>query len=61
MQVFATTHSRDCIDGLASVIQDKQTAGASVAIHRVSRVQTRWVTFAADEIVIAAERGIEVR
>ena len=57
-QVFATTHSRDCYESLASIAQGDD---GDVTIQRVDRSRGDAVTFSRDAIVVAAERSIEVR
>ena len=60
VQVFATTHSRDCFESLAAIVEsDSQTAG--VTIQRIDPASGRAVRFSNDDILIAAERGLEVR
>ena len=60
VQVFATTHSRDCYESLAAIVEpDAQTAG--VTIQRINPDLGRAVGFSNDDILIAAERGLEVR
>ena len=60
VQVFATTHSRDCYESLAAIVEpDAQTAG--VTIQRIDPGLGRAVGFSNDDILIAAERGLEVR
>lgn len=59
-QVFATTHSRDCYESLAAIAAP-ESGGATVTIQRIDRSRSRAIQFSNDEIVAAAERGIEVR
>lgn len=61
VQVFATTHSRDCVESLAAVASTTQHHEREIRIHRIDREHSRAVVFNEREIVIAAERGIEVR
>ncbi len=61
VQVFATTHSRDCVESLATVVRESKADRGEVSIQRIERDQQRSVAFSESEIVIAAERGIEVR
>lgn len=61
VQVFATSHRRDCYESLAAVLQEMKADGDVAAIHRIERGKKRTVTFDQQEIIIAAERGIEVR
>ena len=58
VQVFATTHSRDCWESLAAIAQGD---GGDVTIQRVDRSRGEAVTFSREAIVVAAERNIEVR
>lgn len=59
VQVFATTHSRDCYESLAAIVRDSKEG--EVSIQRIERGQRQAVAFNEREILIAAERGIEVR
>jgi hypothetical protein len=61
VQVFATTHSRDCYESLAAVLRDIEVAPGTAVIQRIERERGRTVTFDEQQIIIAAERGIEVR
>lgn len=61
IQVFATTHSRDCFESLASVRRGHVSAGSEVTIQRVERHSAQSVAYTEQEIVAAAERGMEVR
>jgi predicted ATPase len=58
VQVFATTHSRDCYESLAAVA--KAEAG-DFTIQRIDRSRGEAVRFGSEAIVAAAERDIEVR
>ena len=60
VQVFATTHSRDCYESLAK-IADSDSPSSQVTIQRIDPSRERAVRFSNDEIVAAAARGIEVR
>jgi len=61
VQVFATTHSRDCFESLASIARVDVSEGSEVTIQRLETDRSRTVNFTEQEIVLAAERGIEVR
>ena len=61
VQVFATTHSRDCFESLAAISREDVSEESAVSIQRIERGESRAVAFTEQEIVIAAERGIEVR
>ena len=62
VQVFATTHSRDCYESLASIITDGEShPRATASIQRIDADGGGTTAFSEAEIVAAAERGIEVR
>lgn len=61
VQIFATTHSRDCWESLAELIEAEGIAEDEIAIHRIEKGKSKSVLFDAEQVVIAAERGIEVR
>lgn len=59
VQVFATTHSRECYESLAIICSDEPHD--EVSIQRIEARSSRAVAFTEPQIRIAAERGIEVR
>jgi AAA15 family ATPase/GTPase len=61
VQVFATTHSRDCWESLAEIAETENELEDGIMMHRIEKEKSTSVTFSEDEMVIAAERGIEVR
>lgn len=61
VQVFATTHSRDCYESLAAVLRGMDAAPGTAAIHRIERDKGRTVAYDQHQIIIAAEDDIEVR
>ena len=58
VQVFATTHSRDCYESLAAVVEPDVD---DVTIQRIDRTRREAVGFTGRAIVAAADRSIEVR
>ncbi len=60
IQVFATTHSRDCYESLAKVLQSSSLT-SSATIQRIDAERQRAIAFRNDDIIAAAERGIEIR
>ena len=60
VQVFATTHSRDCYESLASVVRP-DSGSPDATIQRIDARRKQAVRFSNDAVVAAAERGIEVR
>ena len=61
VQVFATTHSYDCIRGLGALIRSRPTFADQVAIQKVDRSLTQAVCLRGDQIKVAVEQDIEVR
>ena len=61
VQVFATTHSFDCVKGFArAAVESEASEGILVRLERGGE-RTRAVVYSEDEIKVAAEQGIEVR
>lgn len=58
VQVFATTHSRDCYESLAAIAKSEV---CDVTIQRIDRSRGESVRFSTQAVVAAAERNIEVR
>ncbi len=61
VQVFATTHSSDCWTSLASIASRKDPTEDGITIQRIERDKDVGIVFSEREIVVAADRGIEVR
>jgi len=61
VQVFATTHSSDCIRSLAELCYLDREVESNVTLQRIESGNTHAVQYAAKEIEMAAERHIEVR
>lgn len=61
IQVFATTHSRDCVDSLAAVCRENVSDNSEVTIQRIEREKNRSVAYTEQEIIAAATHGTEVR
>ena len=61
VQVFATTHSYDCIKGLGELVRSRPDLAASVTVHKVHRKLEQAVPIPGVEIPIAVEQDIEVR
>ena len=61
VQVFATTHSYDCIKGLGQLVRSRPDLAELVAVQKVHRKLAQAVRIAGDEIPIAVEQDIEVR
>ena len=61
VQVFATTHSLDCIIGLASLLRDRPDLAEAVSIQKIERRLDHGVSFGPRDIIIAAGLRIELR
>ncbi|WP_243147110.1 AAA family ATPase [Scytonema sp. UIC 10036] len=61
VQVFATTHSNDCWTSLADIATQEKATEDGITIQRIEREKQTGIAFTEREIVIAAQRGIEVR
>ena len=61
VQVFATTHSRDCYESLAAISHESVSKHSEITIQRIERGKERSVAYSEQEIVAAARRHLEVR
>ena len=61
VQVFATTHSYDCIKGLGDLVRSRPDLADSVAVHKVHHKLEQAVAIPGGEVPIAVEQEIEVR
>ncbi len=59
IQVFATTHSSDCVTSLARICDD--CVSGEVSLQRIEPERGEAVSFSQDQIRVAAENQIEVR
>ncbi|MCI0360756.1 MAG: AAA family ATPase [Planctomycetaceae bacterium] len=66
VQVFATTHSLDCVRGLARICNDSDSDSDNgendrISMHRIERGNSESIHYSEAQIVIAASEGIETR
>ena len=61
MQVFATTHSFDCIRGLSALVESRPDLAGEVSIHKIGRPLRKAVHLGAEDGRVAVEQDIEVR
>ena len=59
VQVFATTHSYDCVHSLANICEENDAN--EIAIHRIETGSANSITFTSGEVEAAANNDIEVR
>lgn len=61
VQVFATTHSRDCWETLADNAVEDEFADMPIRIHRINKDKKLATTFTNEEMHLALNRDVEVR
>ncbi len=61
LQVFATTYNSDCWKSLADIVEQEDTSEDGIRIHRIEKGKETSIVFTEPQIVIAAERELEVR
>lgn len=61
IQIFATTHSLDCIRGLATLCESHPEFASEIRLHKIEPQLEESVGLSADQILIAEELDIEVR
>ena len=61
VQIFATTHSYDCIRGLGSLLQSRPDLDDEVSIQKIHGSLPQAVNLRGDQIRVAVEQEIEVR
>ena len=61
VQVFATTHSFDCIRGLSALVESRPDLGGEVSIHKIGRSIHKAVHLDAEDVKAVVEQNIEVR
>ena len=61
VQIFATTHSLDCIKGLGSLMRSQPDLAGDVSIQKMHVDLEQAVSFRGEQIRIAVEQDMEVR
>lgn len=61
VQIFATTHSKDCWTSLEDIANEEHPSEDGITIHRIEKGKTKSIVFTERQIAIAAENDIEVR
>ena len=61
IQIFAATHSNDCIEALARIAGESSEIAGHVAAHQIDSHLSGGISFSGDEVRIAVEHEIEVR
>jgi len=61
VQVFATTHNSDCWKSLADIAEQENVTDDGIRIHRIEKGKEKSIVFNEAQIVIAAQRELEIR
>jgi hypothetical protein len=61
VQVFASTHSLDCIQALAAVCEKSSPLGNEVAVHRVQDGTESTVRYSGEDVALAIRHEMEIR
>ena len=61
VQVFATTHSYDCIQGLANLVASSPELAPEVSVQKIESSLPEAVSLDAEQIQVAVRQDIEVR
>ncbi len=61
VQIFATTHSLDCVRSLAWLSNTEPNLCEEVRLHRVDEEKEKTVVYTTEDISIAAEQHMELR
>ena len=60
-QIFATTHSHDCIEAFARLVRDGIASSDDLSLQRVVKEKHRAVPYTGDQILAAIQYDYEVR
>jgi hypothetical protein len=61
VQVFASTHSLDCLQALARVCEEKPDLAGEVAVHRIQNGHETATRYTAGELALAVRHEMEIR
>ena len=61
VQVFATTHSYDCIEGLAALVESNPDLASEVSVQKIEPSLAEAVSLDAEQVRVAVRQDIEVR
>ena len=61
VQVFATTHSWDCIQGLAELCEENEMVRSEVAVHKLDRNLNRSVSFDGESLPSMSRNQVDPR
>lgn len=61
IQVFATTHSADCVRGLGLLAEQRPDLQHAIAAHKIERDMGHNVAFSGHDVALAVEQDVEIR
>ncbi|MBI3269004.1 MAG: ATP-binding protein [Planctomycetes bacterium] len=61
VQVFATTHSYDCLQALAQLYEGDASHKDAIVVHRIEQAREATTPYSAEEILVAARHEMEIR
>jgi hypothetical protein len=61
VQVFASTHSLDCVQALAAICEKSPALGNEIAVHRVQERAESTVRYSANDLALAIRHEMEIR
>jgi len=61
IQIFATTHSYDCVRSLARLYTENPELREHIRLHRIEKDQEQSITMNSEELYIASKERMEVR
>ncbi len=61
LQLIATTHSLDCLRGLASALDHVHDPSEGVCVHRLEKGRPASIKFEVDELRVAVQQEVEIR
>jgi hypothetical protein len=61
IQVFATTHSSDCLRGMGVLCKSRPELQEKVAVHKIERGIEKDISFSGADLLDAVEQEIEIR
>lgn len=60
-QIFATTHSQDCVDAFANLVRDGIATSQKLSLQRVVKGEPKTISYSGDILLAAVKHEFEVR
>ncbi len=60
-QIFATTHSQDCVEAFASLVRDGIATSQELSLQRVVKGESKTISYSGDILLAAVKHEFEVR